>query len=76
MKKYNKILGIFGKVVEQLAELEETNNIKAGNLTAKSDQVLGKAQAKSDTLISSAADLYEEGAAAVKTMKKIKDLLF
>ena len=76
MKKYEKILKVFVKATAQLEKLEEVNTVKAEALEGKKAVILGEAEAKAATLVDAANDLYAEGAAAARTIKKLKDLLF
>ena len=75
MKKYDKIMGVFTVAISQLEALEVKNNDKANKLETKKRDVLAKASAKAEVLRDCANDLYSEGAAALKTIRKLKTLL-
>ena len=75
MKKYNKIMNVFTVAVGALEALEAKNTTKAAKLETKKSIVLAEAEAKASTLRDTAQELYDEGAAAIKTIKKLRDLL-
>jgi hypothetical protein len=75
MKKYDKIMSVFTTAIAGLEALEKTNITKACTLQAKEEEFAVKAADKINRLHTAARELYDEGAAAVKTIKKIKELL-
>jgi len=75
MRKFNRIVGIFGRVSDKLEKLEQKNLKKADAKLNKVLKIEAKIEAKLARLHEIRDNLKQEAAAALATAKKLQALI-